>query len=188
MGDPRRGLPNRYSPPEHPWRKDRIAQEYLLAGEYGLKNKREIWRARYIIKKFRRMIRALRSTNDPAKKNKITQDLKRLVVERYGLLSNEDPIDKVLDLDEEDLLKRRLQTLVYMKGLARTIYQARQFIVHGHVRVDGRRIRSPGYLVPVALENKITIDEKMKNLVGEVVPPTSIGTERISQLRERKMR
>ena len=187
MGDPRRRFPNKYVSLEHPWRRDRLEREYILVGEYGLKNKKEIWRLKYIIKKYRRMMRELRSTHDEERKKEIMGYLKN-AVGKYGLLGPDDPIDKVLDLTEEDLLKRRLQTLVYMKGLARTIHQARQFIVHGHVRVAGRRVRSPGYLVPVELEDKITVDEKVKPLIEGVTSPTSIGTERIMSLLESRER
>jgi len=60
-----------------------------------------------------------------------------------------------LGLRTKDLLERRLQTIVFRKGLAKTIYQARQLVVHGHIAIAGRRVTSPGYIVPVDEENLI---------------------------------
>ena len=45
------------------------------------------------------------------------------------------------------ILERRLDNVVYRLGLARTRPQARQFVNHGHVRVDGHRVTIPSYLV-----------------------------------------
>jgi len=67
---------------------------------------------------------------------------------RIGLLqSTEASLSDVLRLTVEDVLERRLQTIVYKKGLAKSLYQARQLIVHGHIAIGNRRVRSPGYLV-----------------------------------------
>jgi small subunit ribosomal protein S4 len=43
------------------------------------------------------------------------------------------------------LLERRLDATVLRAGLARTIYQARQLVTHGHLRVDGARVDRPSY-------------------------------------------
>src|SRR5690349_10855640 len=43
------------------------------------------------------------------------------------------------------LLERRLDATVFRAGLARTIYQARQLVVHGHFTVDGKKVDRPGY-------------------------------------------
>ena len=64
-------------------------------------------------------------------------------------------LDNVLDLTIEDILERRLQTIVFRKGLARTIYQSRQLITHGHITIDGRRVTIPGYIVLKEDETKI---------------------------------
>ena len=66
----------------------------------------------------------------------------------------------LLALDVEAILSRRLQTLTFLKGLAFTPRQARQFIVHGHVSVGGRRVTIPGLLVSRTEENVITYDER----------------------------
>lgn len=67
------------------------------------------------------------------------------------------PLDRILSLDVRAILERRLQTVVYRLGLAKSIHHARQLIVHGHVLVDGRRVTSPGFLVTRELESKISL-------------------------------
>ena len=61
----------------------------------------------------------------------------------------------MLGLNVRNVLDRRLQTLLVKKGLALSAKQARQFIVHGHVGVNGQKITVPGYLVNLDDENKI---------------------------------
>ena len=77
---------------------------------------------------------------------------------RYGILSEGDDISRVLGLDVTDILERRLQTVVYRSGLASTPEQARQFVVHGHVTVDGARVTRPSKMVEVAEEDAIDFD------------------------------
>lgn len=66
---------------------------------------------------------------------------------RLGILPETAVLDDVLDLALEDILERRLQTMVFSKGLAKSIHQARQLITHGHIAVSGRRVPSPSYIV-----------------------------------------
>jgi small subunit ribosomal protein S4 len=75
------------------------------------------------------------------------------------VLYETDSVDDVLGLDVTDVLERRLQTVVYRKGLANTTSQARQFVSHGHVTVDGRRVTRPSKKVTVAEEGAIEFDE-----------------------------
>jgi small subunit ribosomal protein S4 len=53
------------------------------------------------------------------------------------------------------LLERRLDNVVYRLGFARTRQQARQFVNHGHVRVDGMRVDIPSYLTKTGEEIRI---------------------------------
>ncbi|RZN59687.1 MAG: 30S ribosomal protein S4, partial [Thermoproteota archaeon] len=64
-------------------------------------------------------------------------------------------LDSLLDIKVEDILERRLQTIVWRKGFAKSPYMARQLIVHGHIKVNGRRIRQPSYLVSAEEEQSI---------------------------------
>ncbi|WP_456472421.1 30S ribosomal protein S4 [Methanocaldococcus sp.] len=154
MGDPRRRYPKKYETPNHPWIKERIEREKELCAKYGLRRKREVWKAETILRKYRRQARRLISdtTEQGAKEAKQLFS----VLRRYGILRKENPtLDDVLSLTVEDILERRLQTLVFRKGLARTPRQARQLIVHGHIAVNGRRVTAPSYLVKVEEEDSI---------------------------------
>ncbi len=144
MGDPRKSR-KKWIGPKHPWRKERLMYEMRLVGEYGLRNKRELWIAQTIIRKFRHQARSLLAVPREIREKAEKALLHRLY--RLGLLPENATLDDVLSLSVEDLLERRLQTIVYRKGLARTIYQARQLIVHGHIAIAGRRVTAPGYLV-----------------------------------------
>ncbi len=66
-------------------------------------------------------------------------------------------LDSVLSLSVEDLLGRRLQTLLYKKGAAVSPLQARQLIVHGHVKLGDRVVDVPGYLVTASEEGSIVL-------------------------------
>ncbi|NUT33797.1 MAG: 30S ribosomal protein S4 [Hamadaea sp.] len=58
------------------------------------------------------------------------------------------------------LLETRLDALVLRAGFARTIYQARQAVAHGHIAVDGRKVDIPSYRVQEY--QTITVREKSK--------------------------
>ncbi len=71
-------------------------------------------------------------------------------------------LDDVLALTVNDVLERRLQTLIFKKGHAKSINQARQVIVHGHVSVDKRKVVFPSYLVPLEEEKRISVGKESK--------------------------
>lgn len=151
MGDPRR-LKTKYETPRKQWDTDRISTESKLVSEYGLKNIRELWVALAELKKVRREARRLLSVGDEG-----VEESKKVIgkLARLGIGTNVDTLDKILTLDVRDFLERRLQTRVLKRGLARTTKQARQLIVHGFVAVNGRKVTSPSYMVPVELEATI---------------------------------
>jgi len=144
MGDPKKPR-KKWEGPKHPWRKEVLIQELKLLGTYGLRNKRELWRAQTIIRKFRHQARSLLAAPKEIREKVEKAMLRKLY--NMGLLPENATLEDVLSLTVEDLLERRLQTIVYKKGLARTIHQARQLIVHGHIAIAGRRVTSPGYIV-----------------------------------------
>ena len=144
MGDPKRPK-KKYKTPRHPWRADVLKAELEIMGTYGLRNKRELWRAKTMVSNFRRIARQLISQPPEVRRKREEELLGKLY--RLGLLDEGAVLDNVLDLKVEDLLERRLQTLVWRKGLAKSPYQARQLIVHGHIAIGGRKVYSPGYLV-----------------------------------------
>jgi len=148
-----------YETPNHPYQGERIAEESGLIGRYGLKNKEELWRAQSELRGFRREARKLlgRAGGDAeaagAEAGEFLAHLRRV-----GILDEQDELDDVLSLSVTDLLERRLQTIVYRKGYANTTQQARQFINHGHITVDGSRVGTPSYKVTVAAEDSVGFD------------------------------
>ncbi|MGQ9719957.1 MAG: 30S ribosomal protein S4 [Candidatus Jordarchaeum sp.] len=153
MGDPKRQK-KKFRTPRHPWQKDRIHNELILVGKYGLRNKREIWRANTMLRGFRNQAR--RCLALPEEEEEKARSLLVGRLHRLGILPLDASLDDVLLLAIEDLLNRRLQTLVHKHGLSTSIYHARQLITHGHIAVDGRRVTSPGYLVPGEEEELIS--------------------------------
>ena len=150
-----------YETPNHPYQGERIAEETGLLGTYGLKNKEELWRAQSELRQYRRAARDLIGAaggDVGAAEREGREFLGKL--RRIGVLGDEDSLDDVLALEVTDILERRLQTQVYRKGYANTTEQARQFITHGHVTVEGRRVRVPSYTVRVTEESTIGFDEE----------------------------
>ena len=153
MGDPKRQR-KKYETPRFPWRTDILQTELKLLGQYGLRNKREMWRHKTMLSKFRGNARSLLGMSAEERRKLQKQLLDRL--NRLGILPETAALDDVLDLSLEDILERRLQTLVFRRGLAKSIHQARQLITHGHVTIEGKRVSSPGYLVLRDEETEIT--------------------------------
>lgn len=150
MGHPRR-LRKKWVTPKHPWDKDRIAEENKLLKEFGLKNKKEVWRARAYVRKYRRTARELvGAAGGEKEKAELVEKLQRM-----GVLGEKATIDDVLGLRVQHFLDRRLQTFVRKKGMAGSFEQARQFITHGHISVNGRKVTIPSYLVKVSEEANI---------------------------------
>jgi small subunit ribosomal protein S4 len=155
LGDPK--FPTKkYDTPSHPWQGDRIKLENDLIKKFGLKNKREVWKSQSLLRNFRQQARLLnarlRMADIQAAKEK-EQLLSRLM--NQGILPRSADLNDVLSLEIETVLNRRLQTQVYLKGLAHSTKQARQFIVHGHISVNSRKVTIPGYLVKDSEEDSI---------------------------------
>ena len=153
MGDPK--FPSKhYNTPSHPWQKVRIEEERTLIHQYGLKNKKEIWKANTKIRSMRRQARKLTATSSEQAQKEKSLLLSKL--NRLGILDQESGLEDVLRMTPENILDRRLQTQVYLQGLASTAKQARQLIIHGHISVEGAVTRVPGMLVTKLQEKNIT--------------------------------
>lgn len=149
-----------YSRPKKPFDKARIEEEAKIKKEFGLKNKKEIWKADTKIKSMREKAKKLISAN------KEEQEALFGRLRKIGL--NVDSIADILSLKKEDYLKRRLQTLVMEKKLATTIKGSRQLIVHKKVLVDGNVVDVPSYIVPTEMENKISLKKKEKKAEKDI--------------------
>ncbi|MBS1267055.1 MAG: 30S ribosomal protein S4 [Candidatus Woesearchaeota archaeon] len=154
MGDPRKQR-KKYSTPIHPWQKNRIDEEKTLTRIYGLKNKKEIWKMVSKLRSFSKQAKNLIASTTPQGIKEKNQLLSKLY--SIGLLPKGADLDDVLSLSTRDIMERRLQTFVYRKNLAKSVKQARQFIVHGHIMVDQKMITWPSYLVKREEEDKIRI-------------------------------
>jgi small subunit ribosomal protein S4 len=152
MGDPKKQK-KKYETPRFPWRTDALQSELKFLGEYGLRNKRELWRHRTMLSKFRGIARSLLGIPQEERVKLEAQLLGRLT--RLGMLHENAVMDDVLDMTIEDILERRLQTIIFRRGLAKTVSQARQLITHGHIAVENKKVFSPSYLVPRDEENRI---------------------------------
>ncbi len=156
MGDPKKPR-KKYQGPSHPWQKQRIIEENELMATYGLKNKKELWKMGTLVKQIAaKAKRVIAATGEQADKEQ-KQLIEKLV--RLGLIENSAKIDDVLGLTLKNILERRLQTLVFKKNMSRSVKQARQFITHRHIKVNGRKVTSPSYLVPLDQENTIIFSE-----------------------------
>ena len=154
MGDPRKSKKN-YNRPRSIWTSDQISSELYVVGSYGLRNKRELWKAQTEIARIRNQARALLSLSIDVRHEKETQLLNYL--SRLGLVSSSSSLDDVLNLKIEDILERRLQTIIMKKSNLKSPYQARQLVVHGHVSLGNRKINLPGYLVRKEEESQILV-------------------------------
>jgi len=154
MGHPKRHR-KKYSLPRKPYDKERIIREASVMSKYGLRRKKEIWKAEAIVRDFRHRAREIL-----ANPNQKTQDEMMQKLHKMGILVNN--IEDVLSLKLDDLLSRRLQTNIHQKGIAKTLMQARQMIVHGHIKIDGRKVGWPSYVVPAGYEDKISVSEAQR--------------------------
>jgi len=152
MGHPRKSR-KKYDTPPHPWNADRIKEENRLTQKYGLKNKKEVWKAETMVKRYRRDARHLLGMVTEQTIKERQQLLSHLI--KLGILGEDAKLEDVLDLTVEDVLRRRLQTMVHNKGLATTAKGARQFVIHGHIALNGKKIDSPSYLVKRGQEDSI---------------------------------
>jgi len=143
-----------YSRPKRPFDKARIDEEAQVKKEFGLKNKKEIWKAEAKIKIIRERAKKLITAKDEEQQTFFGK------LKKIGLEVNS--IADVLSLDKKDYLNRRLQTVVLNKKLVTTSKTARQLITHKKVLVDGKIVNIPSYIVPIELENKITLKVSKK--------------------------
>lgn len=147
----------KYETPKAPWDKNRIEIERKVINDYGLRRKHEIFRTESILRNFRRLARELEANKDPEKQAVLINK-----VHSMGLIPKSATLDNILALTLENLLDRRLQTIVVKRGIAHTSKQARQFIVHGHIAICGKRNRWPSTVVRLEEEPTVSFYERSK--------------------------
>ena len=179
MGDPKFARRS-YDTPSHPWQGERIKAEVVLVKSYGLKNKTEVWKAQSVLRNYRKQARELQALlrgGDAQAKKEADALLNKCG--RIGVLPLEGAtLNDILTLTEKNILGRRLQTIVYEKGLASTITQARQMIVHGHIFMNGHKVTVPGYIVTRNEES--TIEFNPASPYTDEMHPMRISAEQVA--------
>lgn len=179
-------LKKQYETPTEGWSKERIAEEGSLMNDYGLKNKREIYKAESMLRSLRREARDLVSSENEEERRELIDRANRL-----GLVREDAELDEILTLNTVDILNRRLQSAVNRRGYSDTAKEARQLVVHGHVYVDGERVNVPGYLLTQEEEKKVEVklpepseDEDVEEESGEVEEDSAEETEEAEDVEE----
>ena len=182
MGDPKK-LKKKYSTPVHPWNKADIEESKGYRREFGLRNRTEVLIAESFLKKYKNIAKRLIAQTSKQGEVEKAQMMDKL--SRLGLLVAGSELDNVLSLEVKDVLNRRIQSIVFRKGLSRTMKQARQFIVHRHVTLDGKDVTSPGVLLSVEDEAKLRFKSR-SNLAAEDHPERVIVKEVPEEVEETK--
>ena len=138
--------------PKRPFNYELKMEELKIVGTFGLKTKRELWKARTELSRVRNQARSLLALRQEDREQK--EPILMNSLSRIGLVEQNATLDDVLNLEINDLLSRRLQSIIMKKFYFKTPYQARQAISHGHVIVDDRIVNIPSYIVKVEEEEK----------------------------------
>ena len=134
--------------PRRPFEKERLDAELKIVGEFGLRNKRELWRVQFALNKLRNAARVLLTLDEKDPKRIFEGEAIMRRMRNYGLLDEtQDKLDYVLALGPEQFLERRLQTLVFKLGLAKSVHHARVLIRQRHIRVGKQIVNVPSFLV-----------------------------------------
>ncbi|MCH8324437.1 MAG: 30S ribosomal protein S4 [Thaumarchaeota archaeon] len=166
MGDPK--YPRKvWRKPKRPFNYELKMEELKTLGTFGLKTKRELWKARTELSRLRKQARSLLALRQEVRQEKEPILMKSL--SKIGLVGDDSTLDDVLNLQVTDLLSRRLQTVVLKKFGFKTPYQARQAVVHGHIMIGDRIVNIPSYTVSTEEENNILIspDSSLENLLSK---------------------
>eukprot|EP01089_Gocevia_fonbrunei_P018798 TRINITY_DN645_c0_g1_i1.p1 TRINITY_DN645_c0_g1~~TRINITY_DN645_c0_g1_i1.p1 ORF type:complete len:196 (-),score=38.02 TRINITY_DN645_c0_g1_i1:105-692(-) len=150
MGKTKRNYSKTYTTPRRPYEKERLDHELKLIGEFGLKNKREIYRVHLIVSRLRSKARELLTLaeKDPRRIFEGSALLRRL--HSIGVLEeNKTKLDYILAIKDRDFLSRRLQTQVFKLGLAKSIHHARVLIKQRHIRVGKQIVNVPSFIVRI---------------------------------------
>lgn len=147
----------KFSTPLKPWNREVLEKEKALIQSYGLRRKKEIWRAEGMLSDWRTRARELRGHRNQEKEKILLDKLVKL-----GLLREGAGLEDVLRLKVENLMERRLQTVILRKGLAVSPAQARQLITHGHIAIEGKKARWPSTIVPAVDDSKLAYYPKSK--------------------------
>ncbi len=140
----------KYETPGRPFDKQRIEVENKLMKAYGLKTKKDLWVMEALLRKYRRLARELAAKKDKEREILIVEKMIKL-----GLINQGSHLDDILGMNINNVLERRLQTVVFRKGIANSVNHARQLIVHGKISVEGKKVKYPSYITSRDEEAKL---------------------------------
>lgn len=153
MGDHPKNSRKMWRRPKRPLNYDLLNEELYVLGTFGLKNKRELWKAHTELSRIRNQARSILALTQDVRIKKEPTLMKSLT--RIGLVKENSTLDDVLNLKVTDLLSRRLQTVIQKKASIKSPYFARQAVVHGHVMIGDRTVTIPSYTVDRDEEEKV---------------------------------
>ncbi|QLH04174.1 30S ribosomal protein S4 [Nitrosopumilus oxyclinae] len=159
MGDPKYSR-KVWKKPKRPLNYELKMEELKTLGTFGLRTKRELWKAHTELARVRKQARSLLSLRQEVRAEKEPILMNSLI--RIGLVSSDSSLDDVLNLNATDLLSRRLQTIVSNKLGFKTPYQARQAVIHGHIMIGERKVDIPSYTVTVEEEDSVHFTPESK--------------------------
>ncbi len=157
MGDPKKSRKT-FRRPRQIWTTEQLSSELYLIGSYGLRSKSELWKAQTKVADIRNQARELLALTVETRQVQETKLLNYL--HKLGLVKESATLDDVLNLKLEDILERRLQTIIMKKGVSKSPQQSRQLVVHGHVSIGERVINIPGYMVRKDEEPTIVLHDE----------------------------
>ena len=160
--------------PKRPLNFDLKMDELKILGTFGLKTKRELWKARTELSRVRNQARSLLALRQDVREQKEPILMNSLA--KVGYVQSDAVLDDVLNLEINDLLGRRLQTIVQKKFYFKTPYQARQAVSHGHVLIGDQIVNIPSYLVKVDEEDKVKLTSE--SVFNEILskPESDLGS------------
>ena len=179
MGDPK--TPRRiWKKPKRPLNYDLLMDELKTIGDFGLKTKRELWKARTELSRVRHQARSLLALGQDMRQKE--EPILMNSLSKIGLVDKNSTLDDVLNLQVPDLLSRRLQTFVHQKLYFKTPYQARQAVVHGHVMIGDRVVTIPSYKVKVEEESNIHLTPESNFNQTLSKPESNLGSPETENL------
>ena len=175
MGDTK-NFRREWKKPKRPFNFDLKMEELKILGTFGLKTKRELWKARTELSRVRNQARSLLALRQEVRDREEPILLNSL--SRIGLVEQNATLDDVLNLEIDDLLSRRLQTVIMKKFYFKTPYQARQAISHGHIMIGDRIVNIPSYVVKVDEEDKVklTSESIFNKILSKPEPESELGS------------
>ena len=160
--------------PKRPLNFDLKMDELKILGTFGLKTKRELWKVRTELSRVRNQARSLLALRQDVREQK--EPILMNSLSKVGYVQSDATLDDVLNLEINDLLGRRLQTIVQKKFYFKTPYQARQAVSHGHVLIGDQIVNIPSYLVKVDEEDKVKLTSE--SVFNEILskPESDLGS------------